>query len=344
LGFTVRFRDEATTGTSTGCIARVGQLYQHPRKLSLILDKLNKLAESPGVVATPLGFSNRCPIPDAVEVFQGNQAMGVFSLRHQLLADYVVGVSSEVSFPTRKPFKMSLSRFSSLALERSLKPIGLFPYLVYFFTRIKLPIAVNGKVDNSQVNSQCSNGVIWGGFWGINRNRKIEGLIAENKVTLFDNPVKPYFLISPNPDGDKETSLKCEDGDSVQSLPGEDALIINHRRMELEGMQSGLISAIAFNHFSNNSDCHLSRQAVVLTKIAVSKVVELYLAGCMLFKGKPGDIVTRLIKSLHRLKKSVVLLGSRAKFDHQSLFHSFSIEQTNPFVKGKEVWAASSAT
>lgn len=326
LRLAIGFRDKITPRTGLGGMPGVNQLNQDSSKPSFVGDKLTQLVESPGVVASPLAMVNRDPLPDTVKVLKGNQAMGVFSLRHQPLADYVIGISSKVGFSSGELFKMFLSRFGALALERRFKSISLFPDLVHLLSGIKLTIAVNGKVDNTKVNPQCPCGVIWSRLWGINSNCQIENSFTKDKVTLLDNPVDSGFLIFSNPDRHNLASLKGEDRNPIHPLEREDTVIVDHSRMRLKCMQCGLVPAVNLNDLADSPNCHLSRQPIVLSKIAVGKVVKLYLSSSVVLKGKTRKVVTSLVKALHGLKQSIILLTDRSKFNQKSLLHAFSID------------------
>ena len=320
----------------------VDQFNQHTCDFGFVGDKLAELEERPRLVSTPLAFPNRA-IANTLQILKGNLAMRVFSLSHKLFAHYVIDRTPKAGFLSLELFKMPFCRFSAATLKNRFKSVYLLSKFVYFLTRIELAVAVNGKVDNTQVNTQCSNRVVRGGLWGINCNRKIKNIIAEDKVSLLNNAIEPDFLVGTNPDWDNQSSTKSQHRNLIQPLPGKDALVVNHSRVRFEVMQFGLIPAILLNHFANYPDCHLCRQTVVFTKIIIGKMMQFYLAGSMVLKGKLGDIVASLIKPFHGLQKRIVLFWVRSEFDHQGLFHICSIEQSNPFVKGKEE-CVSSAT
>ena len=333
------FRNITTVRTGLRGIFGVNQLYQNTSNFSLIRDKLSKLVESPRLVFSPLAMVNRCPRIDAIEIFKGDGSLCVFSLRHKSFADCMVGVSPKVSFSASQFSKMPFSRFGSLALKRSFEGIGLFPNLVYLFTRIKVAIAINGKVDNAKVNPQHIYRVVRCGFGCINCKGEVKDTLAKQKVALFDNPVNADFLIFTNPDRDELSPLKCKNGNLVQSLEGKDALVIDHSRVELEMMQSTLIPTINLNDFADNPNSHLSRQPIVFSQIAVGKMVKLYLRCGIFLKSKIGDIIAGFVKAFHSFKKRLVLLLARGKFNHQSLFHNPIIEYINPFIKKRNRFA-----
>jgi len=101
----------------------------------------------------------------------------------------------------------------------------------------------------------------------------------------------------------------------------------------LKDTQFGFIPAIDFNDFTHTSHCHLSRQSIMLSQIAVSKMVKLYLSSSVVLKGKLGDIVARFVESLHIAKKSLVLFLTGGKLNQKGLYHTISIAYSNLYVK-----------
>jgi len=321
------FRDKTAARTGLGSIPRVDQFNQDAGNLSFVGNKLTELIESPRMVAAPLAMSNLCPLPDAIQIFQGNQARGAFSLRHQLLADYVVGILSKVGLSTREFSEMSFSRFRSLALERCLEFISFLSNLIYLLSRVKLAIAINGKVNDTEVNADSSNRVIGCGFGGINSNSKIKHAFPQNKVSLLDHTIYPGFLISTNPDRDNLPALKSEDRNFIQPFERQNALVVDHSRMGIEYYQLGLVSAVSIGDLPNTANCHLSGEPVVFAEFLVGKMVEFYLSRCVVAKGKLGDIIAGFVKAFHSLKKRLTLLWTWSKFYHQGLLHNCSIDK-----------------
>ena len=314
-------RDEITARAGLGGMLGVNELHQHTNQLGFVDDKPPKLVESPRPVSTPFGFPNRCPLADALQVLKGYQAVGVFSLRHEPFADVVIGVPSKTGFPARQFSKMSFSRFSSLLLERGLEPVSSLPYLVNLLPRVELPIAVNGEVDNTEVYSDNASRVIRSRLWGIHDHRQVEGIISQDKVSLPDDSIYPRLLVSAYPDGDNLPPFESKDRYFIKPLEGQDAVVINHSRVGLKLNQSGLVSAVDFNHFAHAPYRRLSRKPVMLTQVAIDKVMQLHTGSCVSLKGKIRDIVAGFVKTLHSIKQGLVLLWRRGKFYHQGLLH-----------------------
>jgi hypothetical protein len=89
----------ATLRTGSGGVAWIDENDRdaHPRRL--VGNFLPQLMETPGMVLSPLAFTNRCPFPDALQILQGHPATGgVFRPLHQFLRDPMVFLSGKALF------------------------------------------------------------------------------------------------------------------------------------------------------------------------------------------------------------------------------------------------------
>ena len=103
-------------------------------------------------------MSNRA-IANTLQIFEGNLAMRVFSLRHKSFCDYVINRTSESGFPTRQSVKMSFSRFSTATLKGCLEVVDFLSNFIDFLAGIKLAIAIDSQMDNTEVYSECASGI-----------------------------------------------------------------------------------------------------------------------------------------------------------------------------------------
>ena len=332
LRLTIGLRNEATFRASARCVSGVNQFDRNSSNLSLIGETLSQLKESPRLMSAPLAMSNRA-IADTLQIFKGYLAMRVFCLRYKPFANYVVNRTSESGLPARQSFEMPFSRFSALILKRSLQCINTIPNLIHRFTRVELPIAVNGKVDNTKVNPQRADRVVRGGFRGINDDSEIEDAVAQDKVGLSHLSIEPGFLVRANSYRDNLSTLECQDRNLVQPLPRKNPLVIDHSRVGLKRVLNFPICLITLRDLGNRSNCHLRRELVVFSKIAVDHMVKVILPIGLRLECLLGGVIASLIESLHRFKKSLMLLWRGSKFNHQGLFHTSIVDYIVPHVK-----------
>ena len=333
MRFTIRLRDEATLRTGAGGISGVNQLHDYPCESSFILDKLPQLTERPRVLLSPLCFPNRDAVSDVGKVFKGDTSTAVFSLCNNILTNYVVYMSSKPLFFLGPLFEKSLCLFRAIGLKFRAKLGMAFSESVNLIPRVNFPIRVGNYVHNTQVYTQKAIRLIWCWLRGINHDCQIEGAITKNKVGLSHLPIKSSFLICPNPDRDYLATFESKYGNFIQPLPREDSLVINHRRVGFEIMHYFSISLVALRNSCNRSYCHLGGKPVMLPKVAIDHVMKVILPKGKSLKSLTRCVVTSFVETLHSLKKRLVLLWARGKFNHQSLLHNYIVEDYSLQVK-----------
>lgn len=328
------FIDATTYRTSARGVSGVNQFYDHTGKACLVLNKAPELVKSPRVMLPPLALANRGPVPDARENLKGNTATGVFSLCNNSLAKHMVGISSKACLFMTALVEKSLGCLRAIGLEL-LAQFGMaLSQTVHLAARVGLAVRICGDIDDTKVNTKKALGVIGLRLQDIHHNSQVKGAVSQCKVSLPYNPVYPGFLIGTDAHWNELPSLEGKDRYPICPLPGKDALVVDYSAMGLEGVDPGLIPAVALNDLSHYSDCHLCRKLIMLSKVAIGKMVEFHLRSRIAFEGKIGDIVARLIEAFHSLQQGLMLFGGRCKFDHQCLFHAFIIDNECQYIKG----------
>lgn len=340
----VGFGGKTACGAGPGGVGGVNEGHHNPGQLGLIGDEVAELGKGPGVLAAPLPVINRCPAPDPPEFLEGNQAPSVFRLRHQPLADHMVGIPSEVGLYARELLEMPLCGFSPLALKGSRETVGALPDPIHILAGVEFPITVNRQVNDAEVDPQGASRVIRRRLRGIECDCQVEGAFSQDKVALLDHPVDAGLLVDSHSHRDYDAPLQGQDGDPVEALPGEDPVIIDHGPVGLECNPAGFVPSVSLGDLAHCPHRHLGREAEVLPKITVGKMVEFDLSRRLVLIGKTGEMVARLIEALHGLKQGIMLLRGRGELDQERLNHTLSIEQSSLHVNRKEVRAASSAT
>src|SRR5262245_7877293 len=90
----------AALRTGAARVARIEQNDGDAPESRLVGDETPELMERPTLHAGSIGLSDRCPLADAFEVFEGDRAGGAFGLAHDPLRDDVILVRPE---PTLLP-------------------------------------------------------------------------------------------------------------------------------------------------------------------------------------------------------------------------------------------------
>src|SRR5579859_4561228 len=98
-------------------MAGINEHNWNPDPCRLVLHEGAQLSECPVGVARSLPPSNRDALTDAVEVFQGDSATGVFGGAHQRLADAVIRVALEARLLSAQRLEFPFRRACLAALQ-----------------------------------------------------------------------------------------------------------------------------------------------------------------------------------------------------------------------------------
>jgi hypothetical protein len=97
--------------------------------------------------------------------------------------------------------------------------------------------------------------------------------------------------------------------------------------MQVEPAMDSLISLVGFDSFGDSTDGHLRGQAEASAKLGINNRLNPDFVGYSLLVGNIGNKLTTAIERLHRLKKRLVLLTCRFKFQADCLFHNTIIAE-----------------
>src|SRR3984885_15237832 len=98
LGLSVLLGGMPRVRALAAAVAGIDRDQQNTCQRSLLAQKGAKLMERPTAQSGTLLFPNRYPVVDALQLFQGDAALGAFGLGNDLLQDAVIDVSSKASF------------------------------------------------------------------------------------------------------------------------------------------------------------------------------------------------------------------------------------------------------
>ena len=98
-------------------VAGIDRNQQNTCQRSLLAQKGAKLMERPTAQSGTLLFPNRYPVVDALQLFQGDAALGALGLGNDLLQDAVIDVSSKTSFFATELFELPFGAARALLLQ-----------------------------------------------------------------------------------------------------------------------------------------------------------------------------------------------------------------------------------
>lgn len=322
-----------TLGTGSGGVLGVNEFDHHACESSFVLDKASELVECPRVLLSPLALPNRDSGKNPLKILKGDSPSSAFSLFNNPLADCVVDIRGEALFLSGAFSDKPQGCFGAFGLELGSQFGMSIAKTVQMPARINRPIGVRRYIHYTEVYAQKAIRLIGLRLRGINHHCEVKGAIIENEVGLSHLPINPRFLICPYSDGDSLPTFEGKNRDLVQPLPGEDALVIDHRRVGLEGVPGLPIRLVTLRDLGYRPHSHLRRKFVVLAKMVVGEMVKVILPECATLKRNLGCVIAGFVKPLHRLKERLVLLLVGRQLDHQSLFHAIIVDHIVLHVK-----------
>ena len=275
-----------------------------------------------------LAPSNRYPVTDTAQVFQGDDASGVLRCLHDALADPVVGVLLETSLFARDLLELSLCRLRLFALKVA-TAVGIDPALgLHCFPAVHDTVTVRSNVDDPQVHAQrvsCRSG-----FRGLHRAGRVQvkGAATHAQIALAPLPGQQFPLTLPAHKGDALPPGDGPHGDLRRvQLPGQDAVVVWDGAMRSKNTHRVVIHFVRISHFANAAHHDLSRQVKRITHGLVRQAVKRKLTKRAGVPGCLADGIAGVVGHFQRLQKGNGLVVIREKFDLCCQDHTPIIKQ-----------------
>ena len=306
-------------------VCRIDPNHRNARDCGFVDNKLFELIESPGVLSASLCPANRYPFSNSLKFLKGDYRSGVFGFRNNLFRDTMIYITSKTSFPSTDLLKVSFGTFSTTFLKGCLDRVASFLSTVDGFTGEGNAIRIGGEVDNSKIDTKHPYWFDHVRFRHINDHTKIENTVSIDEIDLTPDPIQISGLVMPEDNRNYDPTFKGKDGNSVGTLPGDNALVIDHSTIRSESRFNRFISFVCFNHFGNGSNSHLRRKTISFPYWIIHNFLKVDLVGTTFFKRSGSNIITCFIKFVHGLKENLMLLFSRCSLNHQCLKHHIDI-------------------
>jgi hypothetical protein len=303
-------------------ISRVDAYHTNAGHDCFVVDKLPELTETPRAMSMSLGTGlDRCPLSNALEVFQNNQGRGAFGFHDKFLGDAMVGVSSKPCFMTGKLLEMLFSAVGTTTLQRCSEIIEFDSSLVDLFTGEGFSCGIRCDVLDSEIYANDIDGHDRSRFGSLDHNTKKELIVPEDQICLTSDPIQSLSMIITDLNRNYDPAPNSQQRDSIKPLPGHDPIVIDKRAIGIKCRFDGRIPFIGFACFGNCPDRHLRGYAILFTDIMINKRLQLDFIGGLHLKSNFCYIITRCIELMHGLKESLGLLWFNCNFDFESLHH-----------------------
>jgi len=314
-------------------IARVNQHDEHTGELGLVLNKRPQLEESPTTELGPLAASNRCALPDSLEIFKDDCGTGCLCFANEPFADYVVRVPLEIGFLASDFDEPTFRRLGAHRLQY--RPPGGVLYTVGL-DRIPgkcLPGRVGGDIDDAQINTQYVGRLQGCPVGHFDRTQQIELAVAVDQVCLTLDSTLAVLLVRPAHERYSEPAGQCPQADFRQTLEAQNPLIVADCPARLELGTLTFVPLETLDRLGNGPNGHLRRQAELFADVVVGPAVQGNLPEDLISEPYFRGIGGGLVEPLHRVEQVFLLLASWQKLQLECELHIGSIPKTNPVVK-----------
>lgn len=322
---TVGLRHMSAIGTLLRSVMRVYKQDRYTGESCLVFNLLPEVVETPGMLSSPLAFSNPYPLAYAFEVFKCNAARGALSLLNEFPRDRVVNVVSKAGFFSTPLFKQAFSGLSAFSLKLASKLGMSGSEGIDVATRESFAIAIGSDVGYSKIDAQVIFRFAFWWFRNFNADIEPELTISEYKVSLTPDSFEVNFPIIAENERDINSVYKRLDVDSVSLLELPEAMVVYYSTVFSETMMFFLVALIGFLNLAYGTNRQLCSQPKLLSDVVVAKTVQNYLTGYLLFISYIGDVVAGSIKRLHSFKKLLLLPFSWLEFKSHCQDHNTNI-------------------
>jgi hypothetical protein len=186
---------------------------------------------------------------------------------------------------------------------------------------VLLAIGIRGDIDNAQIDAEPIMGIFRRRFRDIDNDRQIEHAIAIEKVSLPSQASQAGGLVATKDGLDKDSSSQCQDRDTIQCFPGEDALIVDNGAMLAKRRLYGPIPLIRFANLCDGSNGQLGGKSEVSSDLMIDELLKFDFVGGALSESHGGDGIARGIEAFHRVEEHPVLVRGWDELNHECQIH-----------------------
>jgi hypothetical protein len=308
-----------------GRIPRSDEAHRYPGEKGFVLDERAELKVGPLVVPGALRPTNRCPLSEVSQVFQGKPSARFFSFLDYPLRNDVVGISLEPLLPAGNLLKVALgalrARLSQLTTDTLVACSRLFDALA----GMCFSVGVGGEIDDTQVDTESPDRVISRWLWGIPRKRRVENAIPGNEVGLSVLVTESGSLMVADSNRNVLATVEGQKTNPLQAFEAHCALIVDKRAVWPEQWPHRLVTLVHLADFRDTAHRHLRRKRKARPHFMVDKLLKPILRSSLVLERYVRYPICRLVKTFDSKEQQTALFFGRSELDHDDQFHSRSV-------------------
>lgn len=304
-------------------VARVHRHEGHAGEQGLVGEERAQLCERPGMQSAPLSLSNRYPVADPRQFFDGDAASGVSGLADDVLADAMILVGVEALLPPSELSKVPPRASCPSALKAGAELADARAHRQGLLAGVLLPVGVDSEVADAEVHAEPALRIDGAAVGDVHRHVEVELALAVNEVGLA-----PYALESPTvvgADGARNDNapVEREKTHAVEAiLEGVEALVVGDGTVLAEARELALVALVDLADLRDGADGVLRREAEAVADLVVEEPLELDLVGRLEREGLLGQPRAGLVDALHRSEQASAL-----RFVHEQLHGSDELHE-----------------
>lgn len=331
---TVAFINTTTYRTKPGRITRVYRHDQNPGAFRFVDNLLTQVIEAPRVMLSPVSLSNRYPVPDTLQIFQGNTSTGVFGLFNNPLADDVVNVICHSAFFAAALFEQPFSRFSTLALQ-FLSQLGVTAAkVIQMVAGVGVAIRISGNILNTQVNADKFININWLRCFNFARAKQVKSTVNISQVRLAALILQQFKLSLAGGKRNTLTALGGPDRNLLLiNVPAQDSGVIGDSAVLLKKALGFLIQLVGVSNLRDAADYHLSSKAKVAFHIIITHFMKPKLVKYTIAPRPLAYTITGRVSRFQCFEQRLVLLLIRLQLHFSRKFHRIIVAQVFYCVK-----------
>ena len=308
LGLSVLLGGMPRVRALAAAVAGIDRDQQNTCQRSLLAQKGAKLMERPTAQSGTLLFPNRYPVVDALQLFQGDAALGAFGLGNDLLQDAVIDVSSKTSFFATELFELPFGAARALLLQFRAQRTSAIANLVDLPSRQLLAIGGGGDGFDAEINPKKVLYHAWLRVRNFARRSNVELAFVVDQVRLAMLGLQQFFLALPGRIGDLEPSRCGPDAHPIR-LECQDAGIVADGTLPGKAWLGFLVQFISVGNLSQDVYDYLSSQREQFFRLVVKQLMERELRENLTAPGLFAHPVAAGVCLLHRLQQCLALVS-----------------------------------
>lgn len=322
LRATVRLVDVAALRARPARVARVHGHESHARERGLVCDERAQLEERPRVQRHALSLTNRNPVSDALEILKGDASSGVFGFAYDRLANHMICVGVEAFLSSTKLSEVAPGALGAGRLQGRTKLGDARTVGEDGFAGMRLPVRIEGKVTNSEVDAEPAIGLNGRAVRHVNGYEQEKLTLAINQVGLTADTLESSAVVGANGARHNEPPVERQEAHAVEPvLEAVEALVVRDSAMGPEGAAPALVATIDLADLADGPHGMLCRQAEEVSHLPVVEPLQSELVCRPKLEGPLGEPVACFVHANHRGKQPSFFLEAHQQSNRRDELH-----------------------